>query len=203
MIADRAITDFADHLVPEAFTRRHSAYRVEVVDRPPAGRKAFDRWVGERITESLADRYAVGGHPCGYVIVEDADGVRWRWEREYCCQPEWLVDRVRREAHDLPQPWVFAVELPRPEPVWEVYDPDLDAYVEAVEPRLLTTRWTAFWYAEARGRGVAAVQSGAVDLDGEDEVGRYRLRPDAWLPKVFHRVLYAHPDRKRHPLRRR
>ncbi len=203
MISDRYLTDFADHLVPEAFARHHTAYRVEAVDPVPAGREAFERWVCERISESLIDRYAVGVHPVGYIIVDDADGVRWRWDRDPCCMPAWLVERVRDEARELPRPWVFAVDLPRPEPISEVYDPELGDYVELLEPQVSTARWTAIWYAEARGRGLAAVQAGAIDLDGEEEVSRHRLRVDAGLPKVFHRVLDAHPDRKRHLLRRR
>lgn len=203
MYDDRVIDDFAQRLVPEAFAHRHTAYDVNVVDTPASGSAAFDHWVEERIQEAAAQRYAWGGRPIRYVIIEAGDGTRWRWDGEQCCPPEWLADRVREESHQLPEPWLFAVELGWPDPVWEFYDEDLGELVGLTEPVVPGSNWPATWYAEARGRGVATTRAGQVDIDRDGRiVGRRELPPREGLAGAFHRVLRGHPDRKRHPLRR-
>ncbi len=63
--------------------------------------------------------------------------------------------------------------------------------------------WHATWYAEARGRGVAATRAGQVEIDRDRIVRRRELEPRTGLPKAFHGVLRGHPARKSHPLRRR
>ncbi len=55
MLDDRVINDFAQRLVPEAFTRRHSAHHVEIVDVRPSGAAAFDHW-GRAAAPGGADR---------------------------------------------------------------------------------------------------------------------------------------------------
>lgn len=200
MFDDRVITDFADRLVPEAFARHHTAHRVDVVAERPRGADGFARWIDARIGEALADRYAWGGRPLRYAIVEAADRTRWRWDGSPCEERDWFVGRVRREARELVQPWVFAVELPWPEPVWEHYDPEVDDYVELDEP-IVDLRWTATWYAEARGGGAAATTAGCLDLYGEEVAAERTVSPRAGTAGLFHRILYGHPDRKRFPLR--
>ena len=85
---DDVIIEFAESLVPEAFVRPHSAYRVEIVEDQRAGRAAFDRRVDDRIHEAATTRYAWGSRPDLYVIVEGDDGTRWRWDDSCCCEPE-------------------------------------------------------------------------------------------------------------------
>lgn len=205
---DRHITAFAETLVPEAFERPHSAYRVEVV-QPVEGPGEFDWWVRDRIRAMIAYRYPAGHRPVRAVIVEGSDGLRWRWDDSPCCLPEWTARRVRREAAPIPEPWLFAIELPWPEPTWEAYDPQQGAVVELPEPRWECTAWQATWYAEARGRGEAAVAAGAVildydpELDTDTQLARIPLPVDGGLPRIFHKILYRHPARKQHPLRRR
>lgn len=205
---DRHIVAFAEALVPEAFARPHTAYRVEVVD-PREGPDEFDWWVAELIPAMIADRYPAGHRPVRIVIVEGGDGLRWRWDDSPCCLPEWTVKRVRREAAPVPEPWLFAIELPWPEPSWQAYDREVGEVVELVEPRWQETTWQATWYAEARGRGEAAVRAGTVILDYDPErdtdrqIARIPLPVDAGLPRLFHRILYGHPARKQHRLRRR
>ncbi|MFN2555807.1 MAG: hypothetical protein ABR592_02875 [Nitriliruptorales bacterium] len=120
--------------------------------------------------------------------------------RRRCCEPEWLAEMVCDESHHLPEPWVFAIELEWLDPVDE-YD---DEPRKGTEPATPEGTWPAIWYAEARGRGVAATRAGQVDIDADDRiVRRHELLPRAGLPKVFHRILRGHPDRKRYPKRGR
>lgn len=211
LLDDRVINDFAQRLVPEAFTRRHTADRVEIVDARPSGAAAFDHWVEQRLREAPTERYAWGGRPVRYVIVEASDGTRWRWEGDACCEPEWLAEVVCEESHHLPEPWVFAVELewPDPVPLDETVQLEWPDAVQLDEGEPTGTvmpqgAWQATWYAEARGRGIAVTRAGQVEIDGDDRiVGRRELAPRTGLPKAFHGVLRGHPARKSHPLRRR
>jgi hypothetical protein len=72
--------------------------------------------------------------------------------------------------------------------------------VELHEPRIVPD-WSIHWYAEARGRGVARLLAGRIDMDLDAEVGRAALPWREGLGATFHRMLYRHPDRKRFPLR--
>lgn len=200
MFDDSVITDFADRLVPEAFDRRHTAHRVEVVPERFHGGDAFLSWVDARIGEALVDRYAWGGRPLRYAVVEAEDRTRWRWDGGICEELDWFSGRVRREAMELRQPWLFAVELAWPAPVWEAYDPELGEMVELDEP-VVEPAWTATWYAEARSRGAAVTAAGSLDLHGEQLVSERPVPARAGVPGIFHRILYCHPDRKRFPLR--
>lgn len=209
MVDDQYLTAFADKLIPEAFQRRHSAYLVERMDDLPHGSDAFDRWVDEFVTASIVDRYPAGHRPVRTVIVEGSDHIRWRWDGDPCCPADWLVDRVRAEVEPIPDPWVFAIELPWPCPQFEVIDPRTRRRVELDEPLWLDTTWQPIWYAEARGRGAARTRAGVVTLDydpvtdTDTEYGRAPLPLDAPIPKAFHRILYGHRARKAHPIRRR
>lgn len=208
MIDDRHINAFGQNLVPEALSRPHTAHLAEHVDDVPRGPDAFARWRDQRLVAAIADRYPAGGRPVRIVIIEGSDGVRWRWDGEPCCPVQWLVDRVRREARAIPDPWMFAIELPWPEPRFEVVDPVTREYVGLREPMWLDTGWHATWYAEARGRGVALTSAGLVDLeydptaDQDTERGRAPLPVDVSEARVFHKVLYGHAARRANPLRR-
>ena len=208
MIDDRHIDAFGQNLVPEAFSRRHTAHLVEHVDDVPQGPDAFETWRDQRLAAAIADRYPAGHRPVRMVIVEGSDGIRWRWDDDPCCSADWLASRVCREARDVPEPWVFAIALPWPEPRFEVIDPVTREHVELSEPMWLDTRWHATWYAEARGRGVALTRAGLIDLeydprtDHDTEHGRAPLPVDVGEARAFHRVLYGHPARRQHPLRR-
>lgn len=208
MIDDRHITAFGQHLVPEAFSRPHTAHLVEQVEEVPHGADAFDRWRDRLVDACIADRYPAGHRPVRILIVEGSDGIRWRWDGDPCCPAEWLVSRVREEARPIPDPWVFAIELPWPEIRHEVIDPVTRELVALREPIWLDTRWCATWYAEARGRGVARTCAGLVDLEyvpsTDDDIvhGRYAFPVDTDEARDFHRILYGHPARRANPLRR-
>lgn len=204
MIDDRIITDFAEHLVPEAFARPHTADRVEVVDVSDRGQEGFERWLVERVVAVPRERYAWGGRPVLYAIVESADGTRWRWDDSGCCEPAWLARRVRDECAELPEPWVFAVRLDWPDEIWEVEDPETCDYIRLPEPIVPPGDWPATWYAEARGRGLATVAAGRLWIGPSDGITTNEpLPPRQGVPGAFHGILRGHPDRKRHPLRRR
>ena len=59
------------------------------------------------------------------------------------------------------------------------------------------------WYAESRGRGVAAVRYGAILLDRGDLVVAEDPFPSADQHPWFGHVLKGHPARRRHRLPRR
>ena len=84
---DATIADFAVHLVPEAFGRRHSARRADLVADVPSGADAFDDWVTARVAEAVVDRYPAGGRPVRFIVVEGGDGLRLRWDESPCCAP--------------------------------------------------------------------------------------------------------------------
>lgn len=207
---DAAIADFAVHLVPEAFARRHTARRVDLVTDVPSGPDAFDDWVTARVAEAVVDRYPAGGRPVRFIVVEDGDGLRLRWDESPCCEPAWFARKVNREVAEAPTPWVFAVELPWPSPTWGAWvdqdgdrwwDPDVEV---APEPA-----WQATWYAEGRGRGVATVRAGVVDLlehpatDTDTIVDQRDVPYRDHVVAAYHRILHRHPARAAHHLRRR
>lgn len=195
---ERAITDFAANLVPEAFSRCTSAHRVEVTE-PVAGQLDFERWVEERTAHAIHERYPFGGAPCGVVEVEEW-GVRWRWHREPCEELGWLTDRVREEVRDVPSPWVFVADLPRPEPRWLEVEDEVTGLIEEVLVPAASTWWMP-WYAEARGRGLAVIQSGLLQLDGDTPITTAPLRAGTRFESAARWVLRGHPDRRRHRLR--
>lgn len=184
---DAAITAFADHLVPEAFSRRHTAGRVDVVTDVPSGTAAFTDWVTARVAEAVTDRDPTGLRPVRFVVVEGGDGVRLRWDESPCCEPAWLAARVRDEVGGTATPWVFAVELG---------EPGADDV------------WRATWYAEGRGRGVAQVHAGTVDMrwdrtaDTDTVLTQQAVPWRASAVAAYHRVLHGHPARAAHHLRR-
>lgn len=207
---DATIADFATHLVPEAFARRHTAYRVELVAEVPSGHDAFDDWVTALLAEAVVDRYAAGGTPVRFIVVEGGDGVRWRWDESPCCPTSSFAAKVRGEARDIPTPWVFAIELQRPEPTWGAWVTEADGRWwdsdAVVEP---DPEWQATWYAEGRGRGVATIRAGEVDLleapaGRSDRItGQRDISYRGSAVAAYHRVLRSHPARAANHLRRR
>lgn len=211
MSDDPALTAFAQQLIPEAFARRHTAYRVERVEPPlAAGLDGFDRWVEQRLRDALLERYPNGYRPDRIVIVDGDDGIRWLWDGDASCPASRTVNGVRREARPIDDPWLFAIELPWPEPTLYYWDDEYGQSVTLSRPAWLETIWRATWYAEARGRGVASVRAGTVVLD-YDPYADHDTQLLRWPVPVredpvaarFHRILYGHPARKAHPLRRR
>jgi hypothetical protein len=204
---DAILADFADHLVPEAFVTRTRAHRVwlEPVDLTAAdldggGTLWFGQWVEDRIVDALE---AAWPHDRPLAVAFTSDGHLLRRYDECGCSDRycgWWP--AGREAAAIGTPWVFAADLPRPQPRWRVrYDDDGDE-VDEVLVAPTETRWTMTWYAEARGRGAVASRAGVLEMDGEVVVGSARIpvRASA-ITREFHRMLFRHPARKRHPLR--
>lgn len=210
IVHDATITDFATHLVPEAFARRHSAHRVDLVTDVPSGHAAFADWVTARVAEAVVDRYPAGGRPVRFIVVEGGDGVRMRWDESPCCEPASFARRVNREIADVPTPWVFAVELPWPEPSWGAWVQEGDVRWWDRDIQVPPDpAWQATWYAEGRGRGVATIRAGVVDLledaetDTDTVVGQRDVPYREHAVRGYHRILRRHPARAAHHLRRR
>lgn len=187
---DQAIADFAEHLVPEAFTAASTAYRVDIVPLPPRA-SAFAEWIERCRQDAAAARYPFGGTPSGVVYVRRGDE-RWRWDQEPCCELEWLTSRVNDEISTFDQPWVFVCSL-------RSRDQALDAAGEDADPDEVT--WVQPWYAEARSSSVARVFSGIAELRGREVMGRGPLPDKTSFERAARRLLARHPARKRHRLR--
>jgi hypothetical protein len=187
---DLAIADFAEHLVPEAFTTASTAHRVELLPLP-ARESAFAEWIERCRQDAVAARYPFGGAPAGVVYVRRGDE-RWRWDQERCGQLEWLTGRINHEVAAFPDPWVFVTSLE-----------GRDRAAEPAEDGTVAEdlRWTQPWYAEARGCGVARVLTGIAELHGSAVVGRCPLPDRTGFERAARRVLARHPSRRRHRLR--
>ena len=201
---------FAEHLVPEAFatpTRAHRVFRETSgpvhADRTPARAQArvrFDRWIDARIADALA---AAWPHDRPLVVAFTSDGhLLRRYDENGCGHLDCVVALVQREVAAIDTPWVFGADLPRPQPWWDM-EFDEDGNETQVLRPASTTSWTATWYAEARGGGVADTFAGYLHLDGEEvtSAGPLHVRATA-ATREFHRMLYRHPARRLHPLRR-
>lgn len=187
---DQAITDFAEHLVPEGFSAASTAYRVELVPLPPH-RSSFAEWIERCLQDAVGARYPFGGAPSGVVYVRRGDE-RWRWDQEPCCELQWLTSRVNDEISAFPEPWVFVCSLHSRERALDVAGEGGDA--EAVT-------WTLPWYAEARGRTVARVFTGLAEMRGADVMGRAPLPDKTPFERAARRVLSRHPSRRQFRLR--
>lgn len=205
-LPDSVIEQFADHLVPEAFTRPTSAYRVRLGGGRSRGRAAFLAWVAARIEEVRTHTYPAGGRPARSILLEDDRDVLWHWEGEPCCPPSAFAQRVRRELDDVAEPWLVGVLLDPPSPSWEGIDPLTGEWTEFGHPVWLRTDGSLRWYAEARGRGVAQVLGGVIHLDHDVEtdteviVRRESIDPRRGELGAYHRVLHGHPSRRAHRL---
>ena len=207
-ITREVFASFAEHLVPEAFATPTRAYRVTYETAGPMGtggpesRTRFDRWVDARIEDALAASWP---HDRPLVVAFTSDGqLLRRYDENGCGHLDCVVGYVRQEVMAIETPWVFGAALPRPQPFWEVVlDEDGNQIDEVLSPAS-TSKWTAIWYAEARGGGVANTVAGYLHLDGEDitSTGPLEVRATG-ATREFHRMLYRHPARRFHPLRRR
>lgn len=186
--------------------RPHSAYFVR---RVPTlrGEEAFEFFLSRMIRRTVTTRFAPGGYPARLVVIEGADGTAWHWGSMLPTRRSRFVERVRRDARPIPEPWLFAIELLRPEPFigW----PEA-SNASACGPARQDWGWTAVWYVEARGRGMAISQGAVLDLEFLPEEDGERALSETAVPvaehpvtRDFHRILHGHPSRKRHPLRRR
>ncbi len=203
---------FADHLVPEAFARPTRAYRVTLetsgpvhADRTPAraqARARFGSWIDARILDALAASWP---HDRPLVVAFTSDGqLLRRYDENGCGHLDCVVGLVQREVAAIDTPWVFGADLPRPQPWWDMgFDEDGNETGQVLRPPSDST-WTATWYAEARGGGVADTFAGYLHLDGEEvtSAGPLHVRATA-ATREFHRMLYRPPARRLHPLRRR
>lgn len=201
MIPDAALSDFADHLIPEAFEAPTRARRVHR-EQPHFGREGFDDWVADRVAEALAARWPTGDAP-GVVAYLSDGRLRWTFDDCGCGYLECVTTVISDEAVGVTQPWVFAAVLPRPEGRWEAIEDEFGDELDEVWREPVTSVWPAVWYAEARGRGVADTRAGFLQLDGEEVRSHTGLQVTATpATRQLHRVLFRHPARRAHPLRR-
>lgn len=187
---DQAIADFAQHLVPEAFSTASTAYRVDLVPLPPRA-SAFAEWIERCRQDVAAAHYPFGGAPAGVVYVRRGDE-RWRWDHDSCCELQWLTSRVNDEISSFPEPWVFVCSL-------RLRAQALRAAGEHADPDSVT--WLQPWYAEARSRTAARIFSGVAELRGTEVVGRAPLPDKTQFERAARRVLSRHPSRRRYRLR--
>ena len=206
-VLDQMLTSFAGHLIPEAFMAPTRAQRVWLETAGPApargasARARFDQWVDERIEDAL-DAWWPHGRPRIVAFTSDGYLLR-RYDEPGCDHLECVVGLVQRDVADIYEPWVFGASLPRPQQWWELQEDEHGNEVEVLRSPT-TDRWMAIWYAEARGGGVADTYAGYLCLDGEEvtTAGAMDVRTTL-TSRGFHRMLYSHPSRRLHPLRRR
>ncbi len=206
---DALLSDFAAHLVPEAFGSFTRADRVllEPVDLSTATGDVdaavwFDRWVVDRLEDALEAVFP-DGHPWAVVYVSDGR-VRRRYVDCGCGNLSCATNPATDEVFDVATPWLFAADLPRPAPVWQPLYDDEGVVVDDILVEPSEGRWRATWYAEARGRGVVASRAGIIHLDGAVVVDAERITPrDTMVTRDLHGILRGHPARRRHPLRGR
>ncbi|TVP70533.1 MAG: hypothetical protein EA340_05555 [Nitriliruptor sp.] len=211
-IQHEVFASFAEHLVPEAFdtpTRAHRVFRETSGPGHSDGarsraqaRARFGRWTEARIEDALAASWP---HDRPLVVAFTSDGqLLRRYDENGCGHLDCVVGLVQREVATIETPWVFGAALPRPQPWWEmVFDEDGNE-IDQVLRQPSSSSWTATWYSEARGGGVADTLAGYLDLDGEEvtSAGPLHVRATAET-RELHRMLYRHPARRLHPLRRR
>ncbi len=206
-VQHEVFADFAEHLVPEAFATPTQAFRVSRETSGPGdvvgaeARSRFAYWVDLRIEDALAASWP---HDRPLVVAFTSDGqLLRRYDENGCGHIDCVVALVQREVAAIDAPWVFGAALPRPQPFWELVLDDDGSEIEVLR-QPTTTRWTAIWYAEARGGGVADTRSGCIHLHGEEVISAQELPVRATTAaREFHRMLYRHPARRLHPLRRR
>lgn len=200
------LADVVDHLVPEAFDRPTCAERVArepvaLIDLPPrAAATVFDRWVDDRLLESLER----GAYTSPLTVVTTSDGqLLRRFVDCGCGELTCATQAARDELWSIEQPWLLAIDLVRPAPGWEVVvGPDGQQEEGMVAPDGL--RWRAPWFADARGHWLAATRAGLLRFDGEVVLDSVRFAPrEHPVSRRFHRLLFRHPSRRQFPLRGR
>lgn len=188
-VTDEAIAEFAEHLIPEAFTTASSASRVELV--PDAGRDWLGTWVERCRRDAVTARHPSGAGPGGIIFVQRRDE-RWRWDLPNPVWPlEPLVERVRADVADFVHPRVFVCSL------WARECQRLRA---GGNVELETLSWALPWYVEIRRPGGAAVFTGLTDVQGS-VVGTTRALPaKTGFERAARGVLLRHPSRRRYRL---
>jgi hypothetical protein len=201
VIPDAALSDFVEHLIPEAFETPTRARRVHR-EQPHYGDDGFGSWVADRVAEALAARWPTGDPP-GVVAYLSDGRLRWTYDDCGCGYLECVTTVIGDEAVGVTEPWIFGAVLPRPDGRWETIEDELGHELDEVWQEPVTSVWPAVWYAEARGRGAADTRAGFLQLDGE-EVRSHTDLDVAATPatRQLHRVLFRHPSRRAHPLRR-
>lgn len=191
------IDAWARQLTPEAFAARTTAF---VVTPEPdgltgnlqgaAGDARFQAWVDQRLDDAPTAR-GWAGPPAWTVFA--SDGHLQRRYDDCGCRRIRCVLAVSAELRAIEEPWLVAVMLQkRPPPVSPCAGSPL--------PR----RWYAGWYAEARGRGVAARCAGWLQLRGEHQLVGFPCRPEQLNEaRRFQDLLRGHPARRQHPIRTR
>lgn len=204
-----SIASFAEHLIPEAFAAWTRAHRVMLEDAGPRpglrgadAQDRFRRWVERRIDEALCARWP---HDRPLAIAFTSDGALLRrYDECGCSRVGCVVTQVQREVVSVATPWVFGAALPRPQPYWEQIEDEHTGVIDEVLRQPTQTRWLLSWYAEARGGGLASAKAGLLHVDGDTGLAAVPLEPRATpVSRQLHRMLYRHPARRRHPLRRR
>jgi hypothetical protein len=132
-------------------------------------------------------------------VIAETEGRRWRWDHEPCCPFEWLPEKVHREVWQMEEPWVFVARIDGPRETWRTVDLP-DGTAEHV-PVIDDPGWLLPWYAEARGRGVARVTGGVLEMEHWRPLGEQALADRSAFRRAARRVLSRHPDRARHRLR--
>lgn len=189
-VTDQAITEFAEHLVPEAFTTASSASRVEII--PLDGKNPFGTWLERCRREAVTARDPDGAGLGGVVYVQ-RDDERWRWDLPDAVWPLGLLaDRVRNDVVDFPDPLVFVCSL------WARERQRLrGASPEALD----CLAWTVPWYLEVRRAAAVGVFTGLCDVVGSTIVGDRPLPARTRFERDARNVLLRHPSRRRHRLR--
>lgn len=189
-LTDEAISEFAEHLIPEGFTTATSASRVEL--HPPARVEWAGEWLASCFRDAVAARNFAGEEIPGVIYVQRHDE-RWRWDLPHAVWPlEVLANKVRRELADFPEPCVFVASM---------VDRDRQRLRSRMSARL-ELPWSMPWYAEERSRAQAQVMSGVLTVVHGSSPGRSTAIPD-WMrfEKAAGRVLVGHPSRRRYRLR--
>lgn len=186
---------WASQLTPEAFAVATTAFAVtpelegladEVAEEGAQAR--FAAWVDQRLDEAVVAR-GWTGHPSWIVFAADGR-LRRRFDDCGCGRIECVL-AVADELRRIVTPWVVAVDLSR--------------RPQALSPLArsrLPRRWYLDWYAEGRGRGVAARLAGFCQLRGGQVLQANTFTPEQ-LGEAgrFTDLLRGHPARRRHPIR--
>ena len=181
---ETAIRDFIDQLED---ARGFETSTTAIDGWPPAPVRAHDgpiAWHGSVLARATAyyERWPTDAAWPAAVIETAERG------RLYGCEPceevDWFLERLAREASMAMRPWLFVLVPGR------VIDHGDEPFQ------------TGVWYSEARGRGAvwqnhgdAILSPGGITLEAHDD--------GCVADSAFTRILRGHPDRRRHPLRRR
>ena len=143
----------------------------------------FDRWLEARIEDALAATWP-HDRPLAVAYVSDGRLLR-RYDEPGCGHLDCLTGVVHDDTVAIDTPWLLACYLPRPQPTLETVFDEVTGIGEEVLVPPGHSDWEAWWYAEARGRGVATalLQAATARLMAiRDEHGLNELNLSAWEP---------------------